>query len=116
MNYQFEKIFIGTLVENETENMSRCVVYQGDILCTVSKDNVVRDLINGNLYDYLGFENHRSALNGTTYVYSLSEAFPKDFKSNILSKATLIELARELNANGRSIKLPEQEFVKTKRK
>jgi len=116
MNYQFEKIFIGTLAENETENMSHCVIYQGDILCTVSKDNVARDLLNGGFYDYLGIENHRSAPNGKTYIYSLSEAFPKDFKTNMLSRNTLIELAYELNKDGHSIQIPTEELVKVKRK
>jgi hypothetical protein len=116
MNYRLEEIFIGTLAENETENMSHCVIYQGDILCTISKDNVARDLINGDFYDYLGFENHRKALNGTTYVFSLSEAFPQSFKESFLSRSSLIKLACELNQRGRSIKIPPEELVKVKRK
>lgn len=116
MDYRFKKLFVGTLAENEKENMNHCVLYQGDILCTLGKDNVVFDVLNGNMYDYVGFENHREVPNGSLYIYNLSGDFPEEFGYNIISKKRLVSLAETLNANGSCIKIPEEEKAMVKRK
>ena len=115
MNYRFRKLYIGTLAENEKEGMSHCVVYQGDILCTKDKNNMLFDIINGNTYDYADFGSHREVPNGRLYVYGLSEDFPQEFGYNIISRKRLIELAGVLNDTGSCIKIPENETVKVKR-
>lgn len=115
MDYRFEKLYVGTLAENEQENMSHCVVYQGDILCTKGKNNVLVDIINGGSYDYADFSSHKEVPNGRLYVYGLSEDLPQEFGYNIISRKKLIRLAEKLNETGSCIKIPENEKVKVKR-
>ena len=111
MNYLFEKIYIGTLAENQHDG----VLYQGEILCTLSKNKVASDLLNGRFYDFIGHENHRTVANGSTYLLSVCELFPPEFQQNIFGRKTLIRLAEELNQGWTSINIPKEE-VKVKRK
>jgi|LSQX01.3.fsa_nt_gb hypothetical protein len=116
MNYQFEKIYLGTVAENEKEQNMHLVAYHEDIICIMSKDKVVLNLLNGEFYDYLGQDNHREALYGQKYVYGLQEIRLADFRENIFTRKTLINVALKLNSQGFKINIPEKDMVKVKRK
>lgn len=112
MYYQFNRLFIGTLAENQ----NNAKIDHGEILCVKLGKSAVVDLLSGAIYDYMEDGDNIRFVNGVTYVNSLlSEHFPKEFSKYIFKKETLIKLALMLNNTWTRIEVPCEEHVKIKR-
>lgn len=111
MYYQFKRMFIGTLAEDQ-KNIK---IDHGEILCVMLGENAVIDLLSGTIYDCRKDNNYLEIPNGVTYVNSLCEHFPKGFSKYIFKKETLINLALALNNTWARIELPSKDIVKVKR-
>lgn len=107
MNYWFDKVYIGIVVENKIDGVYK----QEDILCTV-KDGVVFDLLNRKFYDLVeGRENQRSIPMGQPYVCGVYEKFPNEFPNVLLTRKGLIQVAEDLNNAWTYINIPSNQGI-----
>lgn len=105
MNYRFEKLFIGTLAENNGGD----IIYRGEILCTQHENDIVMDLINGKEYEHLDFNDRYKAGIDQIYVSRLYEQNINGHSNNIFSRTSLLRVASELNAKWTNIAIPQKE-------
>lgn len=100
MYYQFQPLYIGTLVESRKDG----VYYVGEVLCS-KQNNQVLDLIRNEYYDYVPAEDQMYVPIGHVYVMNIKTDIPNVPKRIILTKQGLLNLARQLNKDWAKINI-----------